>query len=338
LEVAGRRIGPGDKVIDELGLFQLSGGFEISVEYAVITGRKPGPILYIGAGSHGDEITSVYVAMKVAKSLGPDDIEAGGIIVVPVHNPLALLAKRRQDFINYLDMNRLWPGDPEGSPPEIIAWKLFNEFILKSDYVLDLHTAASDGENVPHSIVAPPEVFKSRSKPYAAQKDISLDMAKAFRVKFVTVSTVERERQKYYEYIYGELHVVAPMNGIPAVTVELGEGGRLHADKFKLGYEGALNVAKSLGIVRGEPLPNLDEYIKLTNSKALRAPIGGIVEMKVNPGDYVKAGETVALIEGLRSSTEIKSPINGYVIRVRRYPVVEPGERVAVIAEGATLI
>jgi len=337
LEISGLKIGSKDKVYSELSIYNLSNGSKITVEYVVITGSKAGPVLYVGAGSHGDEITSIYVALKLAKSLGPDDLEAGAIIINPIHNPLALINKRRQDFINYLDMNRIWPGDPNGSPPEIIANKIFNELILKSDYVIDLHTASSDGENLPHVIIAPPEVFKPRNKPYAAQKDLSLELAKAFRVGYINVSNLNKENRKYYEYIYGELHVVSPMNGIPALTVELGEGGRISQNGFNLGYEGVINVAKFLNIVKGDPLPNLDNYILLSNHKTVRSPIGGIVSTKVHVGEYVKSGSTIATVENLKHEIELKSPIDGYIVRVRKYPVVEPGERIATIAEGTAL-
>ncbi len=337
LEIFGLKIGPKEKIYSELSISNLSNGSEIVVEYVVITGGKAGPVLYVGAGSHGDEVTSIYVALKLAKDLGPDDLEAGAIIINPIHNPLAIISKRRQDFLSYLDMNRIWPGDPNGNLLEIIASRIFNGLILKSDYVIDLHTASSDGENLPHVITAPPEVFKPRNKPYAAQKDISLDLAKAFRAEYITVSKPDKESRKYYEYIYGELHVVSQMNGIPALAVELGEGGRISSNGFNLGYEGVINVAKFLNIIKGNPLPNLNKYILLSNHKIVRSPIGGIVLTKAHVGEYVKSGSTIAIVEGLKYAIELKSPIDGYIVRIRKYPIVEPGERVAVIAEGSNL-
>lgn len=329
--IAGKEIKLRDKVIDELNISILSNNMEISIPYTIITGKEKGPVLYIGAGSHGDEVTSIYTALKLAKELGPDDVKKGAIVVVPIHNPLAVLYKMRWGFIDYLDMNRVWPGDLEGNTTEIIAYSIFNNLILSADYLIDLHTAASDGENQPHVLVPPPEVFKKREgRDYAAKEDISLTMAKYFGLKFVRISKTN-ERRKYYAYLYGQLHVVAPSNGIPAITVELGEGGRLSMEKFKIGYRGVINVARYLGILYGEP-EKFDEPIMLGEFKAIRAPIGGIAIINVSLGEFVKEGSTVAFVENISRSVEVKAPMSGYIMRIRKYPIVEPGERLVVLA------
>ena len=56
--------------------------------------------------------------------------------------------------------------------------------------------------------------------------------------------------------------------------------------------------------------------------------------MKVSPGDRVSQGDIVAVLDTLWEQIEVRSPIDGYVVRVRRYGIVEPGERIAVIVGG----
>jgi hypothetical protein len=331
VRVASREFGPSEKASDALVVSRLSVGWDVELNYTVITGPREGPVLYVGAGSHGDEVTSIYAALRVAKELGPDDLERGAIVVVPIHNPVAVLHKRRWGFIDNLDMNRVWPGDPEGTISEVLTDTIFRSFVLESDYVLDLHTAASDGANVPHAIAPPEGWFKPREgRSYAARTDDSLLMAKYFGVRFAK-KTQAKEVKKYYAYYPGELHVAAPQHGIPAIVVELGEGGRLSMDEYRLGYNGVLNVAKWLGILKGDPVEH-EEPIMLGEFKSVRAPVGGVVALKVGLGEYVEEGSVVAYIETPRETVEVKTPHSGYVVRVRRYAVVEPGERVVVVS------
>ncbi|RLG86043.1 MAG: hypothetical protein DRO39_04105 [Thermoprotei archaeon] len=336
ISIGGVELGPRDKAFSELLVSTLSTGSELSIPFAVITGAEPGPILYVGAGSHGDEVTSMLVAMRIARDIGPDDIKRGALVVTPMHNPLAVLRKKRWGIVDNLDMNRVWPGDPEGNVSELIVHKIFSELVMKSDYALDLHTAAGDGENVPHAILPPEGVFTPRSdSSYAAKKDVTPDMARYFGVRFVARSRIREEKErKYYQYVYGELHVAATMRGVPAIVVELGEGGRVSRNAYELGYSGVLNVARYLGILEGVPEEHPQPVMLKGPSKAVRAPRGGVVTMKVSPGDRVSQGDIVAVLDTLWEQIEVRSPIDGYVVRVRRYGIVEPGERIAVIVGG----
>ena len=142
----------------------------------------------------------------------PDDLERGAIVVVPIHNPVAVLHKRRWGFIDNLDMNRVWPGDSGGAIPEVLADATFKGFVLESNYVLDLYTATSDCADVPHAIAPPEGWFKPREKSYAARTDESLVMARYLGVRFAK-RTQAKEIKKYYAYYPGELHVVAPHHG-----------------------------------------------------------------------------------------------------------------------------
>jgi len=330
--IAGRTYGPGEKAYEALQVSKLSVDVDLSIPYTVITGRRRGPVLYVGAGSHGDEVTSMLVASDLARKLGPDDLKKGALIIVPLHNPLARLRKKRWGLVDNLDMNRVWPGDPQGSASEMLAHAIFSSLVSSADYLIDLHTAASDGENAPHAITPPPQLFKPKAKGrYAAKEDLSMRLAEWFGTPFAAVSRIREEpRRKYYSFIYGELHVAAAMHGLPAIVVELGEGGRLSPKNYKLGYTGVVNVARHLGILKGRGRKPAKPII-IRSYKAVRAPRGGIAIPFKKPGEKVREGEKIAVIRTHREEIELKSPIEGYAIRIRQYPVVEPGERVVVI-------
>lgn len=335
--IAGKEYGPGEKAYEELRVSTLSTGMELSIPYVVVTGRRPGPILYVGAGSHGDEVTSMLVASDLARKIEPDDLKKGAMIIVPLHNPPARLRKKRWGLIDNLDMNRVWPGDPDGTVSEMLAHHIFQNLVLSSDYLLDLHTAAGDGENAPHAITPPPELFNPRKKRYAARRDESMRLAEWFGTPFVASSRVPEEpRKKYYSFIYGELHVAAAMNGIPAIVVELGEGARLNPSNYKLGLSGVINVARHLGIMKGRRR-HPGKQVLIKDYKAIRASKGGIAIVEKKPGEHVNEGEETAILVTHKEEIPLRSPISGYVMRVRRYPVVEPGERIVVIGSENSL-
>ena len=328
------KIGLRDKLTERLEVAELPDGSKLEITYHVITGAREGPVLYVGAGSHGDELTSMLVAVKVAKELGPDDLKAGTLIVVPQHNPLAAMGKRRWGIVDNLDMNRVWPGDREGSISEVIAHTIFESLVKSSDYLVDLHTAMSDGENVDMAMGSPPGTFNPRDPPrqHSAREDRSREMARIFGTSFVVErKSVEAGRVKYYRFPQGQLHIAATKHGIPGIVVELGEGGRVRADKLKTGYRGVLNVAKYLGMMDGDPeLP--ERQVVIRSFHAVRAPKGGIFIPYKRPGDPVEKGEALGCIVQLNGSEdEIRSPRSGYAVRLTRYSYIYPGERLFII-------
>jgi len=333
LRVGGVELGSRDKVFGELRVSRFSFGGDVVVPFVAVTGGREGPVLYVGAGSHGDEVTSVLVALRIGRDLGPDDVDRGAVVIVPVHNPVAVLGKRRWGFVDNLDMNRVWPGDSSGGLSELVARRVFEEFVSRSHYVVDLHTAASDGENVIHAIVPPEGVFRRREGDrFAAVSDNSFELARYFGVGFVARSRLRDERErKYYQHVFGQLHVVAAMHGAPSIVVELGEGGRVSSSAFRAGYDGVLNVGRYLGVLRGEAAEPSEPIVLGGEPRAVRAPRGGIVEVKVGVGERVSRGDVVAYLYTLWDLVEVESPVDGYVVRVRRYGVVEPGERIVVV-------
>lgn len=336
LSIGGIEIRGGDKLHGEIAVADLSVG-ELNIEYVVVTGREEGPIVYVGAGQHGDEVTSVLAAMRLARSLGPDTVRKGAVIIVPVQNPVAVFSKRRQGMVDLLDMNRVWPGSREGSLTELIVDKLFNTLIARASHVVDLHTAASDGENAAHTIMPP------REKPPVATGSLDWDrivrdstsMAKCFKTSFARYTVIKPEHERsYYQYPLGQLHVASAIQGKPAIVVELGEGGRVDEEMVKVGVEGVESLLKSLNIIDYGDSCN-HSPILLEDVETIRAPRAGVVVMQKKPGAKVRKGEVLAMLETIYEAMELKSPIDGYVVRIRRYGFVEPGERIAVLGAGS---
>ena len=102
-----------------------------------------GPGVLITAGIHGDEGPwGGWAIHKLLEGLDARDLQ-GFIRVVPLANPLAMQADKRNAPVDQLDLNRVFPGDPQGSYTERIAHILANEALDGIDAVIDLHGGGS---------------------------------------------------------------------------------------------------------------------------------------------------------------------------------------------------
>src|SRR5262249_48931240 len=120
----------------------LASGYSLSIPVLVITGAKPGPCIGVSAMIHGDEIEGLLIVRELWRSIDPSEL-AGSLWMMPVANPLAMEAITRHTPIDMLDMNRLFPGAPDGWLSEQQAYAITNGFISKIDYLVDIHAGGT---------------------------------------------------------------------------------------------------------------------------------------------------------------------------------------------------
>ncbi|HEC96312.1 MAG TPA: DUF2817 domain-containing protein, partial [Euryarchaeota archaeon] len=97
------------------------------------------PRILITAGIHGDEVTGVYAAYQLINELKKEKI-LGSVVIIPVVNPLGFQARKRENPVDGVDLNRVFP-EGSGSPiTRGIVTSVWEE-ALSSNYVLDLHCA-----------------------------------------------------------------------------------------------------------------------------------------------------------------------------------------------------
>ncbi|HEY7775837.1 MAG TPA: succinylglutamate desuccinylase/aspartoacylase family protein, partial [Kineobactrum sp.] len=122
-------------------------GIYIATPVLVANGAEPGPTLCITAALHGDELNGIETVRRVLYNLDPAKLR-GAVIGVPIvnlqgfHSGSRYLADRR-------DLNRHFPGDPDGSSASRIAYSFFNEIIQHCSAVVDLHTGSFNRTNLP---------------------------------------------------------------------------------------------------------------------------------------------------------------------------------------------
>ncbi|NDA67046.1 MAG: hypothetical protein EBY09_10460, partial [Verrucomicrobia bacterium] len=115
-----------------------------------IVARGTGPTVLILAGNHGDEYQGQIAIMKLARELTPEMVN-GRIILIPSLNFPAARAATRLSPVDGMNMNRAFPGQPEGAVTSQIAHYLTTVLFPMSDVVIDIHSGGRSMEFVPCS-------------------------------------------------------------------------------------------------------------------------------------------------------------------------------------------
>jgi predicted deacylase len=290
-----------------------------------------GPTVLILGGNHGDEYQGQVAAMKLARELTPEMV-TGRIILIPSLNFPAARAATRLSPLDGMNMNRAFPGEPEGSVTSQVAHFLTTVLFPLSDVVIDIHSGGRSMEFVPCAhmhLVSDPE---QRRKMLAAMLAWNTD----FGFLYADIAGT------------GLLPVEAENQGKLVVTTELGGGECIPASVHRIAQGGLRNVLIHVGALRGQEQTRASLgkgpailTQALNREDYLLAPESGIFEVCVELGEHVKQGETVGHIHHLerpdRQPETIVAQSNGYLVTMRAPCLTQQGDCVAVIAKQVSL-
>ncbi len=290
-----------------------------------------GPTVLILGGNHGDEYQGQIAAMKLARELTPDMV-TGRIILVPSLNFPAARAATRLSPLDGMNLNRAFPGNPEGSVTSQIAHFLTTALFPLSDVVIDIHSGGRSMEFVPCSHMHLVADLEQRRKMLAAML--------AWNTEFCFL----------YADIAGSglLPVEAENQGKLVVTTELGGGECIPASVHRIAQNGLRNVLIHVGALSGEvqtraslgKAPSILTQA-LNREDYLLAPESGVFEVGVELGDHVQKGDTVGHIHHLerpdRQPETIVAQSSGYLVTMRAPCLTQQGDCVAVIAKQVSL-
>lgn len=280
---------------------ELFEGVPVSTPVLAVNGALPGPTLCLTAAVHGDELNGIEMVRRVMHEIAPSKL-SGAIIGVPIVNVQGF--RRGSRYLpDRRDLNRYFPGNPNGSAAARIANAFFNDVIAHCDALVDLHTGSFERANLPQirADLRNPDV-------------VTLTQGFGSMVVLHSSPTV------------GTLRHAATLAGIPAVTVEAGGPSQLELAEVKHGVKGIETLLSTLGMIRkkrfwGDPEP---VYYR---SSWVRADNGGILLADVSLGSTVRKGDLLGTITDPMSNqrTELYSPYAGRIIGLARNQVVMPG-------------
>ncbi len=301
LEILGAEIAPGTSQRLSWSATELFEGVPVSTPVLVVNGSAPGPTVCLTAAVHGDELNGIEMVRRVFHDINPKKL-SGALIGVPIVNVQGF--RRGSRYLpDRRDLNRYFPGNPNGSAAARIAYSLFNELIVNCDALVDLHTGSFERANLPQirADLRNPDV-------------VTLTHGFGAMVVLHSNPTI------------GTLRYAATLAGIPAVTVEAGGPSQLELLEVKHGVKGVETLLTTLGMTRrirlwGDPEP---VYYR---SSWVRADNGGILLSDVSLGSTVREGDLLGSITDPMSNarTELRSPYSGRIIGMARNQVVMPG-------------
>ena len=274
-----------------------------------VTGAKPGPVLFVGAGVHGGEYPPIEAVIRLGTSLDAATLE-GTVILMPVLNLPAF--RNRSMFVCPVDNvnpNRVFPGDPDGSYSEQMTHALINEFVVHADAYLDLH-----GGDIPEALV-PFSICRDGAEPVDAK---SKELALVFGLPYVLAVSRPIQPAKG-----SSSYVAAAERGVPAVLAEAGGVGQLQEDAVELLISGVHRVMAHLGMMETRVAPAPAPTV-LTGFDWLYATRAGMFYPRVAAGDFIEKGQEAGRVGSLFGETieTVIAPVSGRVLFLTINPAV----------------
>ncbi len=308
ITVGATTVRPGRKVQLELPFAKVVTGATESLPVKVINGRSAGPVVWLSAAIHGDELNGLQIIRRVIKILDAKTLR-GAIIAVPIVNPLGFIIQSRY-LPDRRDLNRSFPGSARGSSASRLAHLFMTEIVEKCSVGIDLHTATNHRINLP-------QVRANLDDPD------TLRLVRAFAAPF---SIHARLRD-------GSLRQAAAESGKTVLLYEAGQAHRFDDEAVDAGVIGVMRTLRSLNMIDAR-LPRARPTRLVRRTRWVRARRGGIADIEVKLGDKVEKGQTLASISdafGMRP-TQVRAPETGWVIARSLRPLVNSGDALIHIA------
>ena len=310
LTIGEHTINPGERISVSLPVADLYTATSLSMPVKVISGRKAGPVLFISAAIHGDELNGVEIIRRLFRRKALDALR-GTLLAVPIVNVHGFFEQSRY-LPDRRDLNRSVPGSPSGSNAARLARTFLDNVVLKSDFGIDLHTGAIDRANLP-------QIRGNMDDPDIAE------MAQAFGAP-VAVNASMRD---------GSLRACAAQNGIPVMVYEAGEALRFDELSIQAGVRGIVQVMRGLGMLPRQKRSARTRTVVARSTRWVRAPSSGIVTAAAQLGRRVSKDDRLAVICDPLGGTEadVVAPIDGIVIGCGRKPLAYEGDALFHLAE-----
>ncbi len=291
------------------------------IPITTITGTRPGPVLALIAGNHGYEYPPILALQKLRAHIDDGEL-AGTLILVHVANMPSFLG--RTVYFSPVDgknLNRVYPGQTDGTVSQRIAYAITHEVIEKADYVLDLHCGDGNESLRPYvyqAITGEPKMDAAIAK-----------LALAFGIDHILL---DRSRPKDpAQSLY--CSTTAITRGKPAVTIESGLLGMSDTESTDRIVYGVRGVLRDLQMAADGP-PPVAHPVYLDPSAVIASPATGILYPLVERDQVVAKGTVVARITDFFGVdiALVESPLAGKVLYVVATPPIVKGQPVACVA------
>ncbi len=306
-----RGLQPVTRRIESVELGGLRAGGELPV--VVLRAESAGPTVAVTANVHGDEVTGLAAVHELDRRL-QSELVAGRAVLYPSLNPSGLRRQQRAQPVDGVDMNRVFPGDPEGSGASRLAGRIWHDLARWSpDALLDLHADSTIA--IPYAIVDRSVALKGSARRDMEQTTEAMAQA--------TGLTVLRE---YPDDLYVRFRLDRSLAGamvnhasVPAITLEVGPRRAVDPRAVEVTVAALMGVLAHLGLVKPSTprgaLPRV-EGGPWRRGAAPSAHQPGLFVPALAPGRTFRVGEVLGRVHALDGTVRevITASHNGVVV------------------------
>ncbi|HEV8391285.1 MAG TPA: N(2)-acetyl-L-2,4-diaminobutanoate deacetylase DoeB [Dongiaceae bacterium] len=280
-----------------------------------------GPTALLTGANHGEEYEGPVALMNLASSIGAHDL-SGRVIIVPAMNYPAFRAATRTSPIDKGNLNRLFPGRPDGTVTEKIADYFQRTLLPLADFVLDIHSGGKTLEFLPYC--------SAHRLPDKRQEAACVAAMRAFNAPY-SMMMLEIDAVGMYDTAAEEM-------GKVFVTTELGGGGTMRASTVAIAKRGVRNLLIHAGILKGRAEQSPSQMLDMPNDACFTfSEQDGLIEPCVDLGQPVRKGDVIAQAWPADRTGVLPAPyraaIDG-ILAGRHFPgLVKSGDCIAVIAQ-----
>ena len=285
----------------------------IRLPILVARGTKPGKVLGITAAVHGDELNGIPVIQKLFNEI--DLAQLSGTVVGVIATNVSALHAHRRRFADGTDLNHVMPGIANGNTPQVFAYRFFHHIVKQFDYLLDLHTAS-----------------RGRTNSYYIRADMN-DPTTARLAELQNAQIIVHNPPND-----GTLRGAASLNGIAAITLEVGNPSTFQKGMIRSGLTGMHNALIWLGMTSGEIDAPEEPHVLCQSSYWLYTSTGGILTVRPQLTERVTKGQLLAQQHNIFGDLveEYYAPEDGIVIGRSINPVNRTGGRILHLGVPAT--
>ena len=307
---AGITVAPGDRATVELPMARLYTHNEMTLPVQVVHGRRSGPVLFVCAAVHGDEINGVEIIRRLLDNRALANLR-GTLLAIPVVNPFGFIQRARY-LPDRRDLNRSFPGSAKGSLAGRLAHLFMAEIAGRCDYGVDLHTGSNFRSNLP-------QVRISLDEPQ------TVELATAFGAPIVVPSELRE----------GSLREAVASLGKPVLVYEAGEALYFSEPAIRIGLRGILNLMRHVGMLPPGRRKKPHEPVVTDRTSWVRAGMSGLFSRKVQLGDLVKKRSVLGVLSDPFGDDreEVRAPFSGIVIGELKLPLAHEGDALIHLAK-----
>lgn len=278
--------------------------------YFALRGREPGPTVLVLSGIHGGEYPGPLASIALGRELDPATLR-GALLILPLVNLPSFWA--RSAFVtpgDGLNLNRSFPGKPEGTISEVLAYRLMAEAVAPADAVIDLHSG-----DIFEALADHTGHFQSADATVAAR---NAAMVAAFGLPYSGSYPAPATS--------GSLVGNTAMRGKAVIIVEVGGNGLVTPAQVTTVHEGVHESLRALGMLPGPP--RITAPTPVVGAAQVVAPATGLWVSVVTVEQEVAAGERLGTLTDLLGEriAEVTAPCAGMVLYHMTALAVREGE------------